>query len=77
MYSLMKLVRGEIARQNQLWPDQDKNSQADWIVILTEEVGEVCEATLKSDHDKYVEELTHVAAVAIQMLGRAVGDEVF
>lgn len=57
-------------RQNAKWGHQ-RHSHGDWLMILTEEVGEVAEAMQKSkgwgketDADNLYEELIHVAAVA-------------
>lgn len=61
----------ERIRQNKLWGKQ-RHSKGDWLMILGEEYGEVCQAMQKnknwgkeSDANNLYEELIHVAAVAV------------
>lgn len=63
-------VLQERVKQNMKWGIQ-RHGHGDWLMILTEEVGEVAEAMQKvkgwgkpSDADDLYEELIHVAAVA-------------
>ncbi|WP_237146534.1 MazG-like family protein [Planococcus halocryophilus] len=60
----------ERGRQNNKWGWQ-RHAHGDWLMILTEEVGEVAEAMQQAkgwgkdtDADNLYEELIHVAAVA-------------
>lgn len=65
-----------IAERNKhldLYPDQSR-SPAEWLAVLVGEVGEVGDEVLQmtvfdqKNHDKYWEEMVHVAAVAIAAL---------
>lgn len=63
-------VLAERCRQNEKWGLQ-RHSHGDWLMILTEEVGEVAEAMQnakgwgkETDASNLYEELIHVAAVA-------------
>lgn len=63
-------VLQERVKQNMKWGIQ-RHGHGDWLMILTEEVGEVAEAMQKakgwgkpSDAEDLYEELIHVAAVA-------------
>ena len=63
----------ERIRHKRLYPDQTR-SPAEWLAVLTGELGEVADEVLKmtvfdqANHDKYWEEMVHVAAVAIAAL---------
>jgi len=65
---VLKEVRKERVRQDALWGEQD-NTAEEWMVILMEEVGEVCreiqDMTTTGKFDNYREELIQVAAVAV------------
>ncbi len=65
-------VADERAKQNEKWGVQ-RHGPFTWLAILTEEVGELAEAALHDEFggehaDTLKEELTHVAAVAVQWL---------
>lgn len=68
----LALVLKERERQNQKWGEQNHTDEI-WMPILVEEVGELAQAIL---HNRFggkakgttKEELTHVAAVALQWL---------
>jgi len=62
-----KLVRQELQRQESKWGKQN-HSQAEWFVILGEEVGEVARAIFEKDGDNYSDELVQVAAVCMAAL---------
>lgn len=57
----------ELQRQEIKWGKQN-HSQADWFVILGEEVGEVARAIYEKKTDNYREELIQVAAVCMAAL---------
>lgn len=57
-------VLSERKRQDAKWGEQN-HLAATWLVILGEEFGEVCQATLEMDWNKYREEMVQVAAVAV------------
>jgi NTP pyrophosphatase (non-canonical NTP hydrolase) len=61
------LVKYELERQERKWGEQN-HSQADWFVILGEEVGEVARAIFEKQTDNYREELIQVAAVCMAAL---------
>jgi len=60
-------VYKELQRQELKWGEQN-HSQADWFVILGEEVGEVARAIFEKQTDNYREELIQVAAVCMAAL---------
>lgn len=62
----LKLVEEERLRQHGLWGEQN-HSMGDWLSILGEEVGECCKAHNENDMDQLSIELTHVAAVSVQI----------
>ena len=57
-------TRQERERQDERWGIQN-HSAAYWLIILGEEVGEVCEAILESDVEGQRKELIQCAAVAV------------
>lgn len=72
----IKLVVAERERQIDLWGDQSGNHPFEWISILGEEYGELCEAVNETcfgnqkhpergGKDNIVKEAVHVAAVAV------------
>lgn len=72
-------VRKERCRQNLLWGEQSDNHPYEWMSILGEEYGELCEAVnetfsrrgvhpQKGGYDKIIKEATHVAAVAVAII---------
>lgn len=60
-------VNKQLKRQKEKWGTQDHLPYT-WIAILTEEVGEVCQAALKGNAKGYREEILHVIAVAVAQL---------
>ena len=65
--SITQMINDELRRQNEKWGKQNHNPET-WVVILSEELGEVSQATLKKDQLALIAELTQVAAVAISAL---------
>ena len=68
-------VQLERQKQDKKWGIQNHNPST-WLVILGEEVGEACEATLEMDWPRYREEMIQIAAVAvaaIEACDRALG----
>jgi len=68
---LMDVVK-EIGRQYEKWGIQ-KHTPEMWIVILTEELGEVCKASLEAKYSdwskqEYRKEMVQVAAVALSAI---------
>lgn len=61
--------------QDRKWGSQRKQSPFNWVAILTEEVGETAEATLKGTEEHLLSELVQVAAVAVCWL-EALAEEV-
>ena len=57
-------VNTERQRQLSLWGDQSHHP-SDWLSILGEEYGEVCQAYNSNNLENYKTELIQVAAVAI------------
>ncbi len=70
------LVIAERKRQNEKWGYPQNNTPFEWVSILTEEVGELAQATndafmgqIKSNQtDKIVREAIQVAAVAVAII---------
>ena len=71
-------VQKELSRQNSLWGDRSKNHPFEWMSILGEEFGELCEAVnetyfAKARHperggyDNIFKEAIQIAAVAMQI----------
>lgn len=76
------LVDKERDRQEKKWGDQSGNHPCDWMSILGEEFGELCEAVNETcfsnaSHpdrggiDKIIKEATQVAAVAVAIIEAA------
>ncbi len=67
-------ILDEMKRQDKKWGSQRQHHSFTWLAILTEEVGELAEASLKNEFDNDVgegnirEELIHVMAVGMQWL---------
>lgn len=77
--SALALVRAERSRQDSLWGDQSGNSLFQWMSILGEEYGELCEAVNETyfnkvthpergGEDSVIREAVHVAAVAVEII---------
>ncbi len=76
----LALVMDERARQDEKWGDQSRQSLFEWMSILGEEYGELCEAVNETCfHSTYVNpekggmdalqrEATHVAVVAVAIM---------
>lgn len=75
----LDMVRAERDRQKSLWGDQSNNHPFEWISILGEEYGELCEAVNETcfqngthpergGRDKIIKEATHIAAVAVEII---------
>ena len=74
----LRLVSVERKRQFELYGDQSRKSPFEFMTILGEEYGELCEAVgetyMKGRHperggvEKIVKEAVHVAAVAVQFI---------
>lgn len=61
-------IREERARQDEKWggvPGLDRRDDHTYAAVLTEEVGEACQAWLKREVAQLREELVQVAAVAV------------
>lgn len=75
----LALVNAERQRQDALWGDQSENHPFEWMSILGEEYGELCEAVNetyfqsathpeKGGYEKIIREATQVAAVAVAIV---------
>ncbi len=75
----LDLVRTERRRQDSLWGDQSGNTLFEWVSILGEEYGELCEAVNETCFknaahkdrgglERIAQEAVHVAAVAVAIL---------
>ena len=75
-------VISERKRQMELWGDQSDNHPFEWMSILGEEFGELCEAVNETcfqngthpergGQDKIIKEATQVAAVAVAIIESA------
>lgn len=75
----LRLVDVERNRQETKWGDQSGNHPFEWMSILGEEYGELCEAVnetcfqnaVNQDRggtDKIIQEASHVAAVAVAII---------
>ncbi len=63
------LLLAERDRQDAKWGDQSDLPRERMMVVLMEEVGEASEAVLGNGQERdLLKELTHVAAVAVQMM---------
>lgn len=63
---VLRYIREERDRQDDLWGSGRQMSEANWYLILGEEVGEVAEALLDGKTKEEVRaELVQVAAVAV------------
>lgn len=75
----LELVHGERERQRQLWGEEDDNHPFEWVAILGEEYGELCEAVNETfstaqrhpergGADNILREAVQVAAVAVKII---------
>ncbi len=62
--TILQAVSDERDRQDAKWGVQRHEANM-WLAILMEELGEAARATLEGDPVGYVDELVHVAAVAV------------
>ena len=81
----LDMVRAERDRQNSLWGDQSNNHPFEWMSILGEEYGELCEAVNETcfqngthpergGRDKIIKEAAHIAAVAVAIIEANCGE---
>lgn len=75
------LVEKERERQNQKWGVQN-HDDGTWLMILTEEVGEVAESMQRAkgwgketDANNKLEEIIHVCAVSLRMIEQILEEE--
>ena len=61
---VLEAVLAERERQDSMWGDQTSNSDEHWMVILTEEVGEVAREVYEKRSAGMFEEVVQCAAVA-------------
>lgn len=61
-------VQDEMDKQDNKWGTERVHTNDRWMLILTEEVLEAGEASLKNERENMREELVQVAAVAMQIL---------
>lgn len=82
----LNCVRKERLRQNAIWGDRSRNHPFEWMSILGEEFGELCEAVNETffkigkhpdrgGNEKIIEEATQVAAVAVAIIEAAQRDD--
>lgn len=65
--SALGAIMSERKRQDTKWGEQNHDGLK-WVLIATEELGEVCESLLKADRANYIVELTQLAAVMLAWL---------
>lgn len=65
---LIEEIKNERRRQDEKFGIENAYIPERWIVILTEEVGEVSTAIIDKDEQQYHDELVQVAAVALAAL---------
>lgn len=82
----LTMVKRERQRQDALWGDQSGNHPFEWMSILGEEFGELCEAVNETffkngthpdrgGNEKIIKETTQVAAVAVAIIEAAQRDQ--
>lgn len=75
----VEMITAERARQNEMWGDQSGNHPFEWMSILGEEYGELCQAVNESCFengrhpelggvDNVIKEAVQVAAVAVEII---------
>lgn len=75
----IEIVMAERTRQNEMWGDQSGNHPFEWMSILGEEYGELCQAVNEScfknkkhpergGAENVIKEAVQVAAVAVAMI---------
>jgi len=62
------LIHEERERQEAKWGDQSGHSSYKWLLILTEEMGEVAKAILEENEEEAKKEVIQMAAVCCQIL---------
>ena len=64
--STQEIIDKERQQQDEKWGVQN-HGRVKWLIILIEEVGEVAKTLLEGDSDveEYIDEMVHVAAVAV------------
>lgn len=65
---ILDLIREELRHQEDLWGANRVRDAHLWLVVLGEEYGEVCRASLEHDEQQFISELVDVAAVAISAI---------
>ncbi len=65
--SAISRIMSERARQDAKWGEQN-HDPGKWLLILTEELGEVAKSQLEGDRDNYLKELVQSAAVLVAWL---------
>lgn len=66
----------EMDKQDETWGENRIQNGLLWQTILSEEVGEVAKEILEQDQQKMLEELTQVAAVALNWMKAILRNEV-
>ena len=77
--SALALVKAERQRQDSIWGEESDNQIFEWMSILGEEYGELCEAVNetcfkrpkhpeKGGYEKIIKEATQVAGVAVAII---------
>ena len=85
-YAAIKLVIAERDRQDEKWGDQSSNHPFEWMSILGEEYGELCESVNETYFkngknpecgglDRIKQEASHVAAVAVALIEAIINQE--
>lgn len=67
-HKIMALIGEELKLQDNKWGTNRVRDSRTWLVIIGEEFGEACRASLEHDPDSYRDELVDVAASAIAAL---------
>ena len=85
-YAAIEKVLAERIRQMELWGERSDNHPFEWMSILGEEFGELCEAVNETffkngahpecgGNEKIIKEAVHVAAVAVAIVESAMRSE--